>query len=302
MNTQPTHLVLESKIFNLSTRGSAGTILNEDPNFKSRIRFDVPDMIVRDENIEYIQFSVPYAVIPISFYTINEYNRVLKVIENYNATFEGTNTTITFPVGNYNASLFMTTFKQLLNGTTSGAGRWNIILNDIDSSFTITNSSYNFILLENSTISSIMGFSETLYSGFPAVAVNTLDLPRCCNFLSLPRVCMRCNDLANSNMVGDFGSSDIILSIPNDSRPNSQIVYQNTTQSKMLFRKDKMDSFIVTLTNDDGQLLNFNGISSFWTFQFDIYRRLSDKLPAFSQITKSVNSINNQRLMAQEGE
>jgi hypothetical protein len=295
MNTQPTHLVLESKVFNLSTRGSAGTILNEDINFKSRIRFDVPDMIVRDENVEYIQFSVPYAVIPISFYTINEYNRVLKVTEN------AITTTFTFPVGNYNATFFMATFKQLLNGTTSGAGRWNIILNDIDSSFTITNSTYSFTLLEDSTISSIMGFSETISSSIVS-ALNTLDLPRCCNFLSLPRVCMRCNDLANSNMVGDFGSSDIILSIPNDSRPNSQIVYQNTTQSKMLFRKDKMDSFIVTLTNDDGQLLNFNGISSFWTFQFDIYRRLSDKLPAFSQITKSVNSINNQREMFQEGE
>lgn len=302
MNMQSTHLVLESKVYNLSTRGSAGTVLNEDVNFKSRIRFDVPDMIVRDENVEYIQFSVPYAVIPISFYTINEYNRELKLIENYNASFEGTNTTITFPVGNYNATLFMTTFRKLLNGTNDGSGRWNITLDDVDSSFTITNSSYNFILLETSTISSILGFSESLYSGYPASAPNTIDLPRCCNFLSLPRVCMRCNDLANSNMVGDFGSSDIILSIPNDSRPNSQIVYQNTTQSKMLFRKDKMDTFIVSLTNDDGQPLNFNGISSFWTFQFDIYRRLTDKLPLFSQITKSVNSFNVQRQMLQEGE
>ena len=297
MNTQPagSHLVLESKVFNLSTRGSAGTILNEDINFKSRIRFDVPDMIVRDENVEYIQFSVPYAVIPISFYTINETNRVLKVTEN------SITNTFTFAVGNYNATFFMATFKQLLNGTTSGAGRWNIILNDIDSSFTITNSTYSFTLLEVSTISSIMGFSDTISSSIVS-SLNTLDLPRCCNFLSLPRVCMRCSDLANSNMVGDFGSSDIVLSIPNDSRPNSQIVYQNTTQSKMLFRKDKMDTFVVSLTNDDGQLLNFNGISSFWTFQFDIYRRLTDKLPVFSEITKSVNSFNNQRQMLQEGE
>lgn len=295
MNTQPTHLVLESKVFNLSTRGTAGTILNEDVNFKSKIRFDVPDMITRDENVEYIQFSVPYAVIPISFYTINETNRELKVTEN------GTTTTIVFPLGNYNASLFMTTFKQLLNGTANGSGRFNIILNDIDSSFTITNSTFSFTLLESSTISSIMGFSDTISSSIVS-ALNTLDLPRCCNFLSLPRVCLRCSDLANSNMVGDFGSSDIILSVPNDSRPNSQIVYQNTTQSKMLFRKDKMDTFVVSLTNDDGQLLNFNGISSFWTFQFDIYRRLADKLPAFSQITNSVNSFNNQRQMLQEGE
>ena len=61
-------LVQETKLFNLSTRSSAGRILNNDPNYKSLIEYDIPSMIVRDESIEYIQFSLTDAVIPVSFY------------------------------------------------------------------------------------------------------------------------------------------------------------------------------------------------------------------------------------------
>ena len=51
-------LVLETKLFNLSTRGSSGNILNAD--YKSLIEYDIPNMIDRDESVEYIQFSIPY--------------------------------------------------------------------------------------------------------------------------------------------------------------------------------------------------------------------------------------------------
>ena len=53
-----------------------------------------------------------------------------------------------------------------------------------------------------------------------------------------------------------------------------------------------MDRFIVSITNDDGDLLNFNGISSFFVFQFDIYRKLSLKPPMFREITNYMSSIN----------
>ena len=68
------NLILDTKKYNLSTRGSGGNILNEERDYKSSIEYNIPDMIVRDESIEYIQFSIPYAVIPVSFYTINQNN------------------------------------------------------------------------------------------------------------------------------------------------------------------------------------------------------------------------------------
>jgi len=120
-------LVQETRSFNLSTSSSAGTILNLDTNYKSRIQYNIPDMIPRDESIEYINFSIPYAVIPVSFYTINASNCNLDIGVNGSPSV-----TYLFPYGNYTATTFMMQFKTLL-GT-----EWSISLNNISNAFTIT--------------------------------------------------------------------------------------------------------------------------------------------------------------------
>ena len=60
-------------------------------------------------------------------------------------------------------------------------------------------------------------------------------------------------------------SSDVIMSVPNNSKPNGQIYFINRSQAKMLFRAPELSRFIISFTDDDGNLLNFNGISSFFT-------------------------------------
>ena len=269
-------LVLETKLFNLSTRGSSGNVLNAD--YKSLIEYDIPNMIDRDESVEYIQFSIPYAVIPVSFYIINNTNCQLNV--NYN----GSNKSYIFPYGNYNANYFISQFLNLL-GTSNG---WNITLNSINCVFTITNSLYPFTLLGTSTIDSIMGFSTNLSSTF--TTTNVLTMSRVCNFLPLPRVTVRCSELANSTMVGSNTSSDVLITIPNNSKPNGQIYYQNQTQAKMLFRHHHLSRFVISFTDDDGNLLNFNGVSSFFVLQFDIFRKFIPKPPRFSNIVEMVNN------------
>ena len=269
-------LVLETKLFNLSTRGSSGNVLNAD--YKSLIEYDIPNMIDRDESVEYIQFSIPYAVIPVSFYIINNTNCQLDV--NYN----GSNKSYLFPYGNYNANYFISQFLNLL-GTSNG---WNITLNSINCVFTVTNSLYPFTLLGTSTIDSIMGFSTNLSSTF--TTINVLTMSRVCNFLPLPRVTVRCSELANSTMVGSNTSSDVLITIPNNSKPNGQIYYQNQTQAKMLFRHHHLSRFVISFTDDDGNLLNFNGVSSFFVLQFDIFRKFIPKPPRFSNIVEMVNN------------
>jgi hypothetical protein len=233
-------------------------------------------MIVRDESIEFIHFSIPYAVIPVSFYIINENNCVLNITENNVAK------TYTFPQGNYTANYFISQFPIILGS------QWSVTLNQISSVFTIKNSLYAFTLLSSSTIKNVIGFSiDTSSTSSPF----TLVLPRICNFFPLPRVTIRCSELANCTMVGNSQTSDVLITIPNNSRPNGQIYYQNQTQAKLLFRGHHLARFVLSFTDDDGNNLNFNGISSFFTFQFDIYRRTPDtKLPRFSNIIEYVSS------------
>lgn len=268
-------LILDTKTFHLSSRSGSCQLLNGD--FKSKFQFNIPDMIYKDDTIEYINFSIPYAVIPNTFYTINETNDTLVVVES------GATTSYVFEHGNYNTNYFIAKFKSLLGV------RWNITLDLINSTFTITNTLYDFSFSGNSSIDSIMGFSETITS-----TNKSLTLPRVCNFLSLPRIVLRCSELANGFMVSSITSGDIILSIPNTSKINGEIVYQNSN-TKHLLKHDKIDKLVFSLTNDDGDLINFNGISSFFTIQFDIYRRPLEKPPTFTELTTLLNKTNLER-------
>ena len=263
-------LVCESKVYNISTRSSACNVLNGD--WKSECEYFIPNLIDRDETIEYVQFSVPDAIIPVSVYNVNSYNNTLVII------YGGTTYTYVFPTGNYNSSTFASQFATLL-----GTG-WSLAVNTVTNIFTVSGTT-TFTISSSSTIGYVMGFSTSVNS------VSTIaTMPRCCNFLPIPRVCIRCPELANTIMVGSQTSADIVVTVPNDVGLNGQIFYQNQSQSKLLFRHHELSRFVVSITDDDNNLLNFNGLSSYFTFQFDIYRKYIPKLPRFSNLVEYVNN------------
>ena len=251
-------LVVETKLFNLSTRGNACNNLNGD--FKSKCEYLIPNMIDRDESIEYIQFSIPDCVIPVSFYNVNETNNVLSITEN------GVTTHYKFPKANYSAKTFMAQFRTQVG--------FSITLDYTTNKFTVTSSQSDFTINSSSTISNVMGFSENVSS-----VDWMLTFPRCCNFLPLPRITLRCPELANTCMVGGSSSSDVIITIPTNASNNGQIYYQNQSGAKLLFRHHDLSRFIISFTDDDNNFLNFNGLSSFFTLQFDIYRKYIPKPP-----------------------
>lgn len=263
--------IVDVKQFHLSTRGDAGTVLNGD--YKSQITFSIPDAIVTDDSIDFIYFSIPYAVIPNSFYIINETNNLLYVLQS------SVTTVYTFPYGNYTCQTFMTTFKALL------PNQFSISMGVNSNVFVITHTTTTFSFLDESTLDSIMGFSGTI-----AATGLSLTMPRVCNFLPLPRICIRCPDLANSFISATTDGNDVILSVPNTAKLNGQIIYNNSSNMKTLFKLTNLNSFVVSLTNDDGAPINFNGVSSFFTFQFDIHRRSLAKPLPFNKLVSFINS------------
>ena len=280
-------LIKETKQIHLSTVTGAGKIKNADANYKSQIEFNIPNLIKRDEDIEYIMFSVPYAIIPVSFYTINETNNRLDVL--YNST----TTSYYFKYGNYTANQFITEFNTYTSG-------FALSLDAVTGKFTMSITAVNnFSILSSSTIDYIMGFSGSITSQ-NSFNYRYIIMPRVCNFLPLPRINMRCNVLANSTMTGTQQTNDLVITIPNNSRPNGEIVYTNSSNIQMLFQQDTLSTFVVSLTNDSNQLINFNGVSSFWVFQFDIYRKKIDKPLSFYKVLENVNKENLKKDLAQE--
>ena len=276
-------LIVDTKQFHLSTTSSSGEVLNGD--YKSNIRYNIPDGLVNDESIIYIHFSIPYAVIPNSNYIINDTNNTLVILQN------GITTTYTFPNGNYNATLLIQKFNTIVPST------FDLTLDQINNVFTISHETTSFSLLTESTMDYILGFSGTLNStGYPYFKI---VMPRCCNFLPIPRINIRCGKLANSVMTNTTQSytSDIVLSVPNNAKLNGQIIYNNTSAMKTLFKLDNLNSFEVRITDDDNNLINFNGLASFFVFQFDIYRRIIEKPLSFRNLTVLANNSNYKNLI-----
>ena len=263
--------IVDTKQFHLSTRGDAGDVLNGD--YKSQIVFSIPDAIVADDSIDFIYFSIPYVVIPNSFYIINETNNILQILQS------SITTTYTFPLGNYTSQSFMAQFRLLVPIA------FSISLGQNSNQFTITHTTTAFTILGTSTIDFIMGFSGNQVS-----VANSVTLPRVCNFLPLPRICMRCPDLAHSFISATTDGNDVVLSVPNNAKLNGQIVYNNTSGMKTLFKLTNLNQFYVSLTDDDGVPVNFNGVSSFFTFQFDIHRKTLAKPLSFDRLVSYINS------------
>ena len=268
---RPEKEIVDTKQFHLSTRGDSGDVLNGD--YKSQVRFSIPNAIIADDSIDFIHFSIPYAVIPNSFYVINETNCHLYVLQS------AVTTAYMFPMGNYTSQSFITAFKTLLPAA------FGITLGQNSNQFTITHTTTTFSFTSESTIDQIMGFS-----GNTAAVGLSLTCPRVCNFLPLPRICIRCADLAHSFISATTDGNDVVLSVPNTAKLNGQIIYNNTSNMRTLFKLENLSSFTVSLTNDDGAPINFNGISSFFVFQFDIYRRTLAKPMAFNRLVSFINS------------
>lgn len=271
------NLILDQTQYHLSTKSSAGRILNINPNYKSKIVFDLPNFIVPDDSIDYIEVSIPYAVIPCSFFQINDNNNKLVILEN------GVTSVYTFEEGNYNADEFLIDFRAMV------PSRFSITLDKVNLQFVVTNSTYEFSFLEESTIDFVMGFSGTIDS-----SGQILRMPRVCNFMSLPRVLIHCSELGTG---ADSNFNDIILAVPNNSRANANIVYTNTN-IKTLVKVDNLSQLTFSITDDDGNLLNFHGVSSFWTLQLDVYRKYIERPDTFNQILQKNGTAQKEKILA----
>ena len=268
MNDQ---LVQDTKLFNLSTRSTACNNLNGD--YYSQCEYSIPDMISPDDTIEFVHLSIPYVVIPVSFYNLNYTVNTLVIV------VSGVTTKYTFTRGNFSSSTFMTLFSSIV------PSNFVISFDFTTNLFTVKNTnSIDFTFSSASTIGAIMGFSNSCSS-----VGASLTLPRSCNFLPLPRITLRCPELSNSVSVGSTNRSDAIITIPNNASSNGQIYYQNQTQSKILFRHQELSRFVISFTDDDGNFINFNGLPCFFTLQFDVYRKYVPKPPKFSDIIQHVN-------------
>ena len=274
---------IDSRTIYLSTKSSSGNVLNGD--MKSDVIYNLKNYLnyEDDRSVQYITISVPYAVLVNSNYIINQYNNVL------NIRVGGTITSYQFPYGNYTALSFIQAFKTVVIGYT-------LTINEITSKFSVQGTG-SFTLLGTSSIDYLMGFSDDVSS------VGTIAaMPRLCNFLPCAsfQICTVGGMIYNGAILANDGvssQSNVLCSVPNSSRLNTQIVYSGNNDEFRL--SSKSQSFLQIQILDNGNnLVDFNGIACFFSLKINVYRKVLKYIGKFETILKNaiINNVPEEKI------
>lgn len=254
----------KSRLFNIS---SAVGCLNGA--FQSQVQITLPDLTFHLDNVQNAYMSVVHCEVPNSFYILNYTNN----------QFVLNGTTYTLTRGNYNVNTFITMLLTIIP-----AG-YAVTYNSATTKFTMTNTTIDFTVNASavaSTVNSIMGLGATNITS----TARTLTFPNVVNFIPLQRINFRSNFFNFGCYNSIDGSSDIFLPLQNNAGQNSIINYVNQTQHKFLIQDRSITTFVITVTNDANQLINFNGVPWLMTLQIDIDYLELPKTNSFSQITQ----------------
>jgi hypothetical protein len=172
--------------------------------------------------------------------------------------------------GNYDANSFANEMTAIM-----GEG-WGITLDTITNTFTVSYTS-PFTILSTSTMAKIIGLlGSDVVANIGIGGKYYASLKGACNFLQLPRIFMRCRDLANSVLVGSTPqntSNDVLVALPNSAPVGGKIIYENISQIKTEMEVERIKEFVINITDDAGNLVDFKGCTSYFGFAFDIYRK-----------------------------
>ena len=223
--------------------------------YTSNCEFSLPHIVLpRSKNMS---VSIQTASIPYSFYNVDNFNDTL--VYNING---GTNRIITIPQGNYNTT-------SLRNYLISVMTNFTISYSSLNNTFTFTHSTSNFSFTSASTCMEILGFEENIEHN----SVSNILMSSCCiNLFTIRNIYIQSNNLMLSNINNATPNNSCILcSIPLTTGQFSIVNYFNANNVKS--RIDSLRNFSslhISLTDQDGDILDLNGCHFSLTLQIDI--------------------------------
>ena len=259
-------LKTKSRIYNISSRNS------ENGTFKSSVRVNIPDLNFNLNSIHNVYISVLHCEVPNSFYIVNYTNNQLVL----------NGVTYTLTRGNYNANTMIT---QILSVIPAGYG---ITYSSITNRYTFTHTTTNFTInasSPNCTINNVIGLGTTDLTSTSL----SLSIPNVVNFLPLPRINFKSDIFKFGNYNQSDNSSNMFLSLQNSAGQQGMINFQNQNSIKYLLEDKAITSFLINVTDDFNNLINFNNVDWYLTFQIDIEYKENLQTYNFNQVV--TNSI-----------
>lgn len=259
----------EKKIININSNDAT---IFRNSSFLSDLTFSFPNILSRDDEVEFVEGGLESAVFPVSFYIINYSNHILSYTIFHLAVY--TNYSITIPVGNYDYKTLFTTMTTLFN---ANGHNFVLTLNETNGIMTMEYkpTSGRVFYRINHDLSScfrILGFDyNTDY--FPTS--NILIAPFALNLLGIKKLKIYCPQFSSSNLdTQNYATTTLISTVINDQPPWGQInYYNNTGETGSKLRVFEMNNIDIRITDEYGALVNFNNCDWSMTFVLSTFRK-----------------------------
>jgi len=231
---------------------------NVDSKGDDNFIFYIPTNAIPAEQQEHIYISVQSAVIPNTFYNINEHNNLLR----YSVEPHYLIHNLLIEPGNYN-------IRELVYYINSNMENFTVSYNKISNKLTFTNNNNtNFkFYSQQTTIYNIFGFQTGIsYDSFNGIlkSVNAVNLN------TIQYINVKLN--INTNNITKYNTNDknIICSIPVNMDPYGVIIYENYNNFKVNTFRNELSEVIIQFTDQNGNIINFNGVQWSIVLQLDI--------------------------------
>lgn len=202
----------------------------------------------------HIYLSLQNASIPYSFYSVTSIDNTFTY-----GIVGGTVFVYTVEPGNYNITQLVNVIKAAMGAS------YTVTYNSITSKIRITHTTNNFIIYASS-INHILGFSRT--TNTTSVA-NTLTGRDCVNLNQIRALNIECNYPTYNVNVAQAYNQNILATIPVYVAPFSIITFQNNNNFRTNLYVNKLDQIQIRIIDNNGVLVNLNGINYQMTLQLD---------------------------------
>ena len=97
----------------------------------------------------------------------------------------------------------------------------------------------------------------------------------------------------NGQVLGTDGSpaySNVLASIPNVSKQNTQVIYQNFAD-EFAIQPTGQTQLIISILDDAGNFIDFNGVSSYFQLRLRLYKKVKKINKTFNELmTEAVSA------------
>jgi hypothetical protein len=260
--------MIDKQFFSIDS--GSGQLLNGTK--KSRLNFTFPQLVQRRDGVSECRIGIDHAVFPVSFYVINDSNNFVHFMDEYSDEEKF----LQVPEGNYTARELAAELMALYTF-------WSITISDRTGKYTITPSRLIRIYAD-STIYPILGLEQGQeYHQGPGIP---LECAFPANLFGTQRLIIRAPNITCPNQT--VNGQGFLLSLPANSAPFEEIVYDNTTDDSCLLPPDfSTDSIEIHIVDDRGNFVDFNNID--WSIVLFVeyhMEKLEDRVWSLSDVIR----------------